>query len=176
MEILTDFCRTISVTKNVKLHLPIYHAHLAPAGGFKRKIVTDRTMLVGDAAGFIDPFTGEGMYYAIRSGQLAASACFKSIENSNFRTDFFEKNYARVCNDDFGKDLKVALNISYRVHDHFDTFFDGLQHSSSSTWSDLATGKTSYRKLQNKLLPKLLLRAVERRFEKMMHPQKGDKS
>jgi menaquinone-9 beta-reductase len=31
-------------------------------------------MLVGDAAGFIDPFTGEGIYRALRSARAAASA------------------------------------------------------------------------------------------------------
>jgi flavin-dependent dehydrogenase len=30
--------------------------------------------LIGDAAGMIDPFLGEGIYHAIRSGQLAARA------------------------------------------------------------------------------------------------------
>ncbi|HOZ20065.1 MAG TPA: NAD(P)/FAD-dependent oxidoreductase [Bacteroidales bacterium] len=31
-------------------------------------------LLVGDAAGFVDPVTGEGIYYAMRSGVLAAGA------------------------------------------------------------------------------------------------------
>jgi geranylgeranyl reductase family protein len=176
MGMLADFCRTISDTKRIKLQISGCNAHLAPAGGFKRNIVTDRIMLVGDAAGFIDPFTGEGIYYAIRSGHFAALACIQSIENDMFGTDFLEKNYARICNDDFGKDLRVALFLSYRIHEHFDTFFDALQHSSSSTWSDLAIGKTTYRKLQKKLLPKLLLRLVKRRIEKVMEPKKGEKT
>lgn len=33
---------------------------------------TTHALLVGDAAGLVDPFLGEGIYYAIRSGQLAA--------------------------------------------------------------------------------------------------------
>lgn len=176
MEILTDFCSTISRVKKVKLQVSGCHAHLAPTGGFKRRIVSDRVMLVGDAAGFIDPFTGEGIYYAIRSGQLAALACVQSIEKDNFGTGFLEKNYARICNDDFGKDLRIALSLSYRVHDHLDVFFDVLQHDSNSSWFDLATGKTTYRKLQKSLLPKLLHRIVERKFEKMKQPKKGEKA
>jgi len=35
---------------------------------------TAHALLVGDAAGLVDPFLGEGIYYAIRSGQLAAEA------------------------------------------------------------------------------------------------------
>jgi flavin-dependent dehydrogenase len=33
-----------------------------------------RWLLVGDAAGLVDPLTREGIYYALRSGQLAANA------------------------------------------------------------------------------------------------------
>ena len=36
--------------------------------------MTTRTMLVGDAAGLVDPFTGEGIRFAINSGRLAAEA------------------------------------------------------------------------------------------------------
>jgi len=43
---------------------PIGHRVTRPAG--------DGWMLIGDAAGFIDPFTGEGIYRALRSARLAA--------------------------------------------------------------------------------------------------------
>jgi len=45
-------------------------AHMIPFGGIKRKIVSSRVLLTGDSAGFTDPFTGEGIAFAIRSGQL----------------------------------------------------------------------------------------------------------
>ena len=37
-------------------------------------ISTHRTLLVGDAAGLVDPFTGEGIRFAIKSGRLAAES------------------------------------------------------------------------------------------------------
>ncbi len=43
------------------------------AGG-RGAIASRWTLLVGDAAALVDPFLGEGIYYAIRSGQLAALA------------------------------------------------------------------------------------------------------
>ena len=49
-------------------------SHIIPKGGIKRKILNSRLLLSGDAAGFVDAFTGEGLSYAIRSGQLAAEA------------------------------------------------------------------------------------------------------
>lgn len=38
-----------------------------------------RTMLVGDAAALVESFVGEGIYYAIRSGQLAAQAIVEGL-------------------------------------------------------------------------------------------------
>jgi geranylgeranyl reductase family protein len=45
-------------------HLPIRTPH--------ERIVYNRVLLVGDAAGLVEPLTGEGIYYAMRSGQIAA--------------------------------------------------------------------------------------------------------
>jgi geranylgeranyl reductase family protein len=39
-----------------------------------RRSVADGALLVGDAADFFDPFTGEGIFAALRGGQLAAKA------------------------------------------------------------------------------------------------------
>lgn len=43
-----------------------------PAGGFRRKLANEKILLIGDAAGFVDPLTGEGIYYAVRSAKIAA--------------------------------------------------------------------------------------------------------
>jgi len=43
-------------------------------------IQTQNVLLVGDAAGLVDAFTGEGIYYAIRSAQLAASSVIKKLK------------------------------------------------------------------------------------------------
>ena len=39
----------------------------------------DRVLLVGDAGGFVDPLTGEGIYGALLSGQAAASAILSEM-------------------------------------------------------------------------------------------------
>ena len=51
---------------------PLAHAVRATAGpGF---------LLVGDAAGFSDPFTGEGIYRALRGAELAAEAAHQALD------------------------------------------------------------------------------------------------
>ncbi len=46
-------------------------------------------VLVGDATGFIDPFTGEGIYLSLRSSQLAGEVIHSGFQNSNFSKNFF---------------------------------------------------------------------------------------
>jgi geranylgeranyl reductase family protein len=46
----------------------------SPIGHRVRRAAGRGWMLVGDAAGFIDPFTGEGIYRALRSARAAAEA------------------------------------------------------------------------------------------------------
>jgi geranylgeranyl reductase family protein len=42
-----------------------------------------RTMITGDAAGLTDPMTGEGIYYAVRSGKLAAAYAIEFLEGAS---------------------------------------------------------------------------------------------
>jgi geranylgeranyl reductase family protein len=45
---------------------------LGPMAWKKNQISGDRWALIGDAAGLVDPITGEGIYYAFRSAQILA--------------------------------------------------------------------------------------------------------
>lgn len=47
---------------------------VAPVGHRVAEVAGEGWLLVGDAAGFVDPFTGEGIYRALRSARAAASA------------------------------------------------------------------------------------------------------
>jgi geranylgeranyl reductase family protein len=53
------------------------HAHPLPVHWYHERLATERTLLVGDAAGLVDPFLGEGIRYAVRSARLAAEAIAK---------------------------------------------------------------------------------------------------
>ncbi len=55
---------------------PLY-AHPLPVHWYHERLATERTLLVGDAAGLVDPFLGEGIRYAVRSARLAAEAIAK---------------------------------------------------------------------------------------------------
>jgi flavin-dependent dehydrogenase len=60
--------------------------------------VRDNMMFVGDAAAFIDPFVGDGISIALRSGRLAAMglrACFDETGSLDSVLKAYERDYAR---------------------------------------------------------------------------------
>ena len=59
-----------------------------PVGSTKRTLSGNRFLLLGDAAGLIDPFTGEGIANAIRSGRVAAGHVIKVFEQQKFNAEF----------------------------------------------------------------------------------------
>jgi len=166
LKILTDFCSTVSKLKKIDIKIPQFRAHLAPSGGFQRKIVSDKVLLVGDAAGFIDPLTGEGIYYAMKSGLVSANACVRAINENNTSASFLETHYSKICEKEIERDLRIALDLTYKIHDHFATFFTLLRSSSGSYWAALARGETSYSMLRRKLLPRIMVQLLSRRLQR----------
>jgi len=81
--------------------------HLVPYGNFIEKPVFGNTLLVGDAAGFTNPLTGEGIFYAHKSGELAAwSIYFHLKENQNL-----EKVYRKLLRKYLLRRLKYAKKV-----------------------------------------------------------------
>ena len=60
---------------------------LIPLGPVK-KTFTERILLAGDAAGFVSPFEGEGIYYARRSGEIAAEIISGATEGKKVLADY----------------------------------------------------------------------------------------
>ncbi|HSE97728.1 MAG TPA: NAD(P)/FAD-dependent oxidoreductase [Blastocatellia bacterium] len=74
--------------------------------------------LVGDAAGFADPITGEGIYYAFKSADLLADV-FEAYAGEQYALIVSE--YDRAWRDSFGHELEHA---SYRLPQFYHgTFF-----------------------------------------------------
>jgi len=53
-------------------------------------VAHDRLFFIGDAARVVEPFTGEGIYYALRSGELAAKAITKIVRNEDWEPALHE--------------------------------------------------------------------------------------
>lgn len=62
-----------------------------PLGSKRRKMFGDGWMLAGDAAGLIDPFTGEGVGGAMHSGKMAAQAAKEAIDAGDLSEAFLKR-------------------------------------------------------------------------------------
>jgi geranylgeranyl reductase family protein len=56
-----------------------FKGQFLPFGDFRTVPGQDAVLLAGDAAGLVDPITGEGIGYAMQSGQLAAKAALAAL-------------------------------------------------------------------------------------------------
>ena len=79
-----------SLTAYLKAQQPVHpdtpltlHSHPIPAVSTSlRRLASDRLLVVGDAAHLVDPFFGEGIYYAIRSGEIAAESIMAALRGT----------------------------------------------------------------------------------------------
>jgi len=76
-----------------------------PLGAKGGKIASSRCLLTGDAAGCVDPLTGEGIYYAMRTGAIAAS-CIKEKLVSGAKPGL--EAYQRAVKKEIFADLNIG--------------------------------------------------------------------
>jgi geranylgeranyl reductase family protein len=77
------------------------------------KTYGNRLLLAGDAGGFINPLSGEGLYYAMTSGKLAAETITEALEKNSTTEEFLSK-YQTMWQKDFGKDIDLILKVVKR--------------------------------------------------------------
>jgi geranylgeranyl diphosphate/geranylgeranyl-bacteriochlorophyllide a reductase len=112
-------------------------------------------MLVGDAAGLVDPITREGIYFALRSAVLAAEA----LAGSGSATA-----YAHAVGCEIYDELSRAARAKRRFFNPRFTMLlmRGLQHSPRirRVMADLIAGRQAYRGLKRRLLATMELRLM----------------
>jgi geranylgeranyl reductase family protein len=96
-----DYIRGVRVEKAYFYPLPTFSNNDLP---FSK----GRVLLVGDAANLMDPMTGEGIYYAIRSGQMAGEAIVKAIKEDKK----WISGYREALEYNLFQDLRVALKLA----------------------------------------------------------------
>lgn len=81
-----------------------------PLGNPKRRISGDRYILLGDAAGLIDPFSGEGIGNAIRSARIGAEHIEKKFKIGDFSKNQ-NKAYDKEIYSRMGKEFLVSKSL-----------------------------------------------------------------
>jgi flavin-dependent dehydrogenase len=87
-----------------------FYSHVLPAPQVQtlrgRRVVGRNWALIGDAAAWVDPITGEGLYYALRSGDLLAQALAAGEP----------QEYPARVRADFSFELEFATRIARRLY------------------------------------------------------------
>ena len=82
---------------------------VGPVGARVRRTSGGGYLLVGDAAGFFDPFTGEGVYRALRGAELAAQVAAHALEHNDLSARSLAR-YSRLRRREFAaKDMLCRL-------------------------------------------------------------------
>lgn len=113
-EVFNRYINDLKEDKIIPLDFEIGRANgaVVPACPLDRTY-SDRIILCGDAAGLANPSTGAGIEYAMVSGKIAAEVIFEALKTSKTNARFLSK-YESIWKMDFGKDIKIFLQIQKR--------------------------------------------------------------
>ena len=160
--------------------------HHIPIGGPLKTTAKGRVLLAGDAGGFVNGFSAEGIYYAMVSGELAADAIVQAHAGADFAAARARRGYVRAWRHEIGGELRDSVLIQkYLLHSppRMDRVVRGAirRPEFSAILVDYASGRISYRTARRrllwhfpKLLPQLAWQAVRgRRSDIIREPQHG---
>jgi len=101
--------------RGISLRGATFYAHALPSlerfAWPTNRVAGEGWMAVGDAAGLVDPITGEGLYYAIRSGDLASQV----VLSGNHAPADQPQVYRTLLEHDFMEDLELASRLAKRL-------------------------------------------------------------
>jgi len=88
-----------------------FRAFPLPISGPLRRTFAERVVLCGDAGGFVNAFTAEGIYYAMVSGENAARTAIDALRENRFGVERM-RGYEQAWKNEIG----VELSKSVRIH------------------------------------------------------------
>ena len=140
--------------------IPIASAHAyRNRQAWAGQLVRGRAMLVGDAGHLVDPLLGEGIYYAVRSGQLAVKGVTAMLSNS---VTHGLSEYERLVATEFGPEFRVAgklgkiiYGLPRSTHRWAGQRFPGAYQRVLHRYCEVLQGKETYQALWGHILRRL---------------------
>jgi geranylgeranyl reductase family protein len=135
---------------------------LIPVGGPAAQTMRDNVFLTGDAGGFVNGFTAEGIYYAMVTGDLAAASILAGTP----------RTYERAWRREIGAELADSITVQRYLFGRpgrVDRMVRGARDSPDLALAlvDYAMARLSYRAARRRLLvrsPRLLLSILAARM------------
>jgi flavin-dependent dehydrogenase len=173
-ERFVDHLRERGVVEGASMRENFTPFHI-PVGGPLRRPGRGRVLLAGDAGGFVNGFTAEGIHYAMVTGELAA----KAILESPASVRSLARRYARACDHEIGTELRDSVLLQrYLFADRrrIARVIEGARRAPAMTRTvlDFAVGRLSYSQLRYRLwvrAPLLGARLMWERFRAAAAPR-----
>src|SRR5258708_4290683 len=126
-----------------------FSGHALPVRKGFTPLTKGRTLLVGDAAGLLEPFTGEGIGYAVRSGQLASLAIAAFMKNEAPDLAL----YTHLLDQELTPELQAAQRF-VRIFNRFPGLFYYLIKNNDYIWNAICKilrGERNFSDINRKL-------------------------
>ena len=91
--------------------------------GIRPMLVGDRIMLTGDAAGFVKPMSGGGLYPTFRANKPLTDTILSGLDADLLYSRDLSA-YERLCNEDFGRELERSYALRKRYKKFTDADFN----------------------------------------------------
>ncbi|MDC8450516.1 MAG: geranylgeranyl reductase family protein [Nitrospira sp.] len=137
------------------------HGYVIPIRPRRGPFVEKRILLVGDAAGFADPVTGEGISFAISSGLLAAHALVDGQLDEDSVRNAYTGSVAETILPELQRGRLLA-RLLYHFPRTRSWAFSQYGQRLSEAVTDVMAGKRQYRDLTFK--PRILLRLLSSKW------------
>ncbi len=106
-----------------------YHTGLFPSEGPLERFSRDGLLLAGDAGGHGSTLVGEGIRFAIYSGQMAGIVAAEAVKAGDTSAVFLAR-FDKAWRARFGRDMDIAYMINKRIANYSDEQWDGaLEHT-----------------------------------------------
>jgi flavin-dependent dehydrogenase len=118
-----EFVAMIEGEKGIEFDVSNRVSYRVPVGDKLNRYIARRGMLIGDAAGLVSPFTGEGISYAIQSGALAAKVASEAVES---KSPLHIVEYDNQLKKTIGQELmdtRWLTGILNKSHKHMELMF-----------------------------------------------------
>ena len=133
------------------------HGFVIPVRPRKGPFIKNRVLVVGDAAGFADPVTGEGISFALRSGQQAA----QSLLEGKLEEKPVQQAYSRSLAESVLPELRAGVLLARLLYDFprlRSWAFSQQGQRLCEAVADIMAGRRSYRDLA--LTPQIVFKLL----------------
>lgn len=145
-----------------------FKAYRIPLGGPLPRTYADRVLLCGDAGGFVNGYTGEGIYHALVTGERAGHAAAAALASGDASAPALAR-YEEGWRREIGEELAEALRIQRRLFAR-PRLADAIVAAAaadrrvSELFTSVALGEARLRGRRLELLARVLLAAVRGRL------------